>query len=139
MTAYANRRIRAVFDPLTNRPVTLAGIAANYDLIDEENDTLTDIGDVIITQDGTMSGSVTDETQNTCAVTGNISHVTPSQNIFAFTMALSGSCLFPGTYSGHAAQYDDADRGITNALAMIFGGQQAAVQVELIRQGQINP
>lgn len=135
LTANTTRRIRAVYSLLTRRAVTQAGIAGTYDLVDEDNGALQDIGDIIIDAQGNMTGSVSDGT-NTCQTTGMITQVNASQNIFFVDMSLSGACQYAAQYSGHAAQTDDADLNMTNGLAMIFANQNALVNVALVPDAQ---
>ncbi|MEE2567012.1 hypothetical protein [Hyphobacterium marinum] len=130
------RRIRAVYDQLTDRAVTQAGIAGTYDLVDEDGGTPRDIGDITIDAQGQLSGTVSDQSANICQATGDMTQVQAGKNIFFVNMTLTGACQFASMYSGHAAQMDDPDNGITNGLAMIFGNQNAIVQIALVPDAQ---
>lgn len=130
------RRLRAVYSTLTDRPVSLPGLAGSYDLVDEENGVLADIGDITISSLGQMTGTVSDPGGNTCDASGAIVHVNQNENIFFVNLQLTGPCQFAAGYGGHAAQLDDAENGFTNAIAMIFGNENAIVQVALVPDAQ---
>ena len=129
------RRIRAVFNELTDRSVTQAGIAGVYDLVNQDNSTPQDIGDITIDAQGNMTGTVSDGT-STCPTTGMMTLVNPAQNIFSVSLTLSGTCQFAGSYGGHAAQMDDASLSATNVLGMIFANQNAIVQILMVPDAQ---
>lgn len=134
-----NRRLRGTHSDLTRRPTTLASLEGNYDLLDEDNDEIRDIGDIFVNASGGISGTLIDGDVTVCTVTGSFHQPDSEENIFQLSLSLSGAgCRFEGTYSGHAAQFDDETRGISDAIAMIFTGQNTAVNTELVRFGQGN-
>lgn len=131
------RRLRAVYSTLTARSVSLPGLAGSYDLVDEENGSLADIGDITISSLGEMTGTVSDQGGNTCDASGAIVHVNQNENIFFVNLQLTGPCQFAAGYGGHAAQMDDPDNGFTDVIAMIFGNENVMVQVALVPSGQL--
>ena len=96
-----------------DRAVTLAGLAGSYDGVDQDQDTgvLSKFGNVTIATDGTLSGTVTPDPGQTCAVSGSLSAYPGGGNLFAVDLVLSGStCGIADTLRGNAFVKDMEDK-----------------------------
>lgn len=126
--------VRSVFNDLTNRTVTLAGLAGSYDMIDVDGGTPTVVGQMTIASNGDLTGTIADENEGNCAISGSLSQFDASQNIFTLAMTLAAGCNFEGSYSGHGAQTDDADLGITDGVALLIANANVVTSIALAPQ-----
>lgn len=113
-------QVRAVYDPIYDRAVTLSGFAGNYDAWEEDNGTYSDNGDFTMNTDGSFSGSLTpSEGGPDCAITGDLTEYGNGKNLFGLNFTVT-TCIYAGTYQGLAYQGDDDDLHATNVLYFYF-------------------
>ena len=126
------RRFRALFNLTTNR--TVNDVAATYDLLNREDDGMfSDIGDMTIDAQGNLSGFASDG-NGQCPISGQLTQVDQSENIFRLTMTLAAGCQFANQFVGHGFQFTNGP--VTDGLALFFGNDtnNSTVALTLVRQ-----
>lgn len=132
--ASVRRRIRAVYSADSLRTVTLADLAGQYDFLYREGAAEpTDLGNVTVTAEGSLSVSLTGLP---CQLDGALSQPQAGFNLMTVSLTLSGGgCLLAGVYLGHAAVVTETIGGVeTDVIGIVFGEESMIDSFMLARQ-----
>lgn len=126
-----NRRFRALFNLVTRQ--TVNDVVATYNVLDrEDNGSFTDIGDISIDAQGSLSGNITIGGQ--CPVSGQFVQVVPTENVFRLNFTTGVGCDAANlNVAGHGFQFTAGN--VTNGLQWYFGSNTSSTTaLTLVRQ-----